>query len=95
MKIYYGYADGSGEYYLIVDAAACNGCGLCVTECPQNALELQTVMVDLDDRSVAAVKEEHRKKLKYTCNACKPERQEPPCVKVCKNKAILSVWKTH
>jgi hypothetical protein len=29
--------------------------------CPQNALELVTVMIDLEDKLVAAVTEEHKK----------------------------------
>jgi Fe-S-cluster-containing hydrogenase component 2 len=95
MKIHYGYSDGSGEYYLVMDAAMCNGCGKCVIQCPQRALELQTVLMDLEDKPVAAVKEEHRKKIKYTCCACKSEEQNPPCVVACKNKAICVVWKAQ
>jgi Fe-S-cluster-containing hydrogenase component 2 len=95
VKIHHGYSDGSGEYYVVIDAAACNGCGLCIAGCPQKVLELQTVMMDLEDKSVAAVKEEHRKKIKYTCSACKPEGQKTPCSRACKNKAVSVVWNKH
>ena len=95
MKIHYGYSDGSGEYYLVIDAAACNGCGQCVIQCPRKALELQTVLMDLEDKPVAAVKEEHRKKIKYTCGACKPEEQKAPCVAACKNDAVRIAWKAR
>lgn len=40
MIIHYGYADGSGEYYLIVDTDKCDGCGRCVEVCPNDILEL-------------------------------------------------------
>jgi Fe-S-cluster-containing hydrogenase component 2 len=92
MIIYYGYRDGSGEYYIIVDAEKCNGCGKCVEQCPQDALELATVMIDLEDKLVAAVTEEHRKKIKYTCSPCKPESNIIPCALACEQKAILCAW---
>ena len=61
MIVYYGYRDSSGEYFIAVDSEKCDGCGKCVQQCPQNALELETMMVDLEDKLVAAVTEEHRK----------------------------------
>jgi ferredoxin len=93
MKVHYGYSDGSGEFYIVIDAAQCDGCGNCVVKCPQKALELQTVMIDLEDKSVAAVKEEHRKKIKYTCSPCRPDKDEAPCIAACRNRAICNVWK--
>jgi Fe-S-cluster-containing hydrogenase component 2 len=90
---HYGYSDGSGEYYIIIDAEKCNGCGECVKQCPKGALELITVTVDIDDKLVAAVTEEHRKKIKYTCSPCKPESGRTPCVVACKQKAITCTWK--
>jgi ferredoxin len=56
--------DGSGEYYIVVDSDKCNGCGKCVKVCPQKALVLVTEFIDLEDKTVAAVSEEHRKKIK-------------------------------
>jgi Fe-S-cluster-containing hydrogenase component 2 len=88
---YYGYCDGSGEFYVIVDSNKCRGCGKCVASCPEKALELQTEFIDLEDKTVAAVKEEHRKKIKYTCDACKPEKNETPCVLACDGKALRCI----
>ena len=41
MITHYGYTDGSGEYYIVIDSDKCNGCGKCVQKCPQKALELE------------------------------------------------------
>jgi NAD-dependent dihydropyrimidine dehydrogenase PreA subunit len=89
---YYGYSDGSGEYYIVIDSDKCSGCGKCVEKCPQRALELITEFIDLEDKTVAAVSEQHRKKIRYTCAACKPETNKPPCVQACSSKAIKCIW---
>lgn len=86
--------DGSGEYYITVDSEKCNGCGECVRHCPQKALEIVSMMVYIEEQQLAAVKEEYRKKIKYTCSPCKPEEKTPPCVSFCKPKAINCIWKT-
>lgn len=93
MITHYGYIDGSGEFYIIVDSDRCSGCGQCVQACPQNALVLVTEFIDLEDKTVAAVTEEHRKKIKYTCSACKPETKQTPCINTCQTSAISCVWK--
>jgi Fe-S-cluster-containing hydrogenase component 2 len=92
MITHYGYIDGSGEYYIVVDSDKCNGCRKCVTVCPEKALEIVTEFIDLEDKTVAAIAEEHRKKIKYTCTACKPETQQTPCINACPSKAISIVW---
>jgi Fe-S-cluster-containing hydrogenase component 2 len=92
MITYYGYADGSGEYYIVVDSDRCSGCGKCIQACPQKALQLVTELIDLEDKTVAAVKEEHRKKIHYTCDACKPEQNKTPCVAACNEKAVKCIW---
>ena len=89
---YYGYCDGSGEFYVVVDSDKCSGCGKCVQICPQGALKIETEFVDLEDKTLAKVSEEHRKKIKYTCSACKPENKKAPCVLACETKAIWCVW---
>jgi Fe-S-cluster-containing hydrogenase component 2 len=89
---HYGYIDGSGEYYVVVDSDKCSGCRKCVIACPEKALELVTEFIDLEDKTVAAIAEEHRKKIKYTCNACKPENQKTPCINACPSNAISIVW---
>lgn len=92
MITHYGYIDGSGEFYVVVDSDRCSGCAKCVAACPEKAIELVTEFIDLEDKTVAAVCEEHRKKIKYTCNACKPETKHAPCIDACQSKAISIVW---
>ena len=89
---HYGYSDGSGEYYIIIDAEKCNGCGECIQKCPQNVLKMETAFIDLEDKMVAAVTEEQRKKIRYTCSPCKPERDTAPCVQACDQKALKLAW---
>ena len=95
MIIHYGYSDGSGEYYISIDAEKCNGCSKCVEECPQRALELGSVMVDLEEKLVATVAEEYRRKIKYNCSPCKPETRKAPCVLVCEKEAIGCTGHAH
>ena len=92
---HYGYTDGSGNYYIVVDTDRCNGCGKCVERCPKSALQLDSVFVDLEDKTVVSVKEEQRKKIKYTCSSCKPESNNAPCVLACEFKAIACTWNAH
>jgi ferredoxin len=90
---HYGYSDGSGEYYITIDTDKCNGCGKCVKKCPGAALQLETIFIDFEDKTVASVTEEHRKKIKYTCTSCKPEINRAPCVLACETRAIDCTWK--
>jgi Fe-S-cluster-containing hydrogenase component 2 len=90
---HYGYIDGSGEYFIIMDSDKCNGCGKCVQQCPQKVLEMVIEFIDLEDKTVAAVSEQHRKKIRYTCGSCKPEENKTPCVLACPKQAIKCVWK--
>ncbi len=92
MITYYGYTDGSGEYFVVVDSDKCNGCGICVEQCPQAALRLESVFVDLDDKIVVAVKDEHRNKMKYTCLPCKPDENRAKCVISCPVGAIKCIF---
>lgn len=87
----YGYKDGSGEYFIVMDTAKCNGCGECVPACPAGVLEM--ILNDYDER-VAAVSDSQRRKLKYSCAPCKPVSNRPvlPCVAVCKPAAIQHSW---
>jgi adenylylsulfate reductase subunit B len=41
MRANYGYADGSGEWYLTIDTDVCDACGACVKACPQHAIDVR------------------------------------------------------
>jgi ferredoxin len=47
---YYGYTDGSGEYYIVIDAEKCSSCGDCIPACPQCALKMEEMFIDLEDK---------------------------------------------
>jgi len=91
----YGYKDGSGEYFITIDTDKCTGCGACVTACPASVFVVVADPYDpLAEKQVAVIKEEHRKKLKYSCAPCKPtgQRKELPCVAACEPGAIAHSW---
>jgi ferredoxin len=95
---FYGFKDGSGEWFLIIDSEKCNGCGKCVAACPSNILLVGENEFDpLGEEIVAAVREEERKKVRYKCAPCKPGYGEisPPCIGVCEPGAIshTETWK--
>ncbi|MCL1965987.1 MAG: 4Fe-4S binding protein [Candidatus Bathyarchaeota archaeon] len=94
MITYYGYTDGSGEYYVIIDSDKCTSCEKCVKQCPKNALQLTLEFIDLEDKPVASIKKEYCNKIKYICTECKPEKNNTPCVLSCPSKAIKCVSTT-
>jgi Fe-S-cluster-containing dehydrogenase component len=91
MITHFGYEDGSGKFYVSIDAEKCNACAACIETCPQKILVTDTVMIDLDFKEAAAVSESQRKKIKYTCASCH-EGKEIPCVKACEKGAIVATW---
>jgi ferredoxin len=91
----YGYKDGSGDFFIAIDTARCDGCGACVPACPVGAFAVGPDPNDpLNDEPVAMVVEQHRRKLKYSCAACKPDHDRPPlpCIQACKPVAIAHSW---
>jgi NAD-dependent dihydropyrimidine dehydrogenase PreA subunit len=91
----YGYKDGSGEYFIILDTDKCDGCGKCVEACPASVLEIVPNDFDpIEGGIIASVTEAQRKKIKYTCMPCKPVSGERklPCVVSCPTEAISHSW---
>ena len=91
MIAYYGYEDGSGEYYICIDSAKCDGCAKCIQQCPQKILEMTTIMIELENEEVAAVKEKFRREIKYVCASC-DHKNKTPCVLSCLRGAITTIW---
>jgi Fe-S-cluster-containing hydrogenase component 2 len=93
MRANYGYKDGSGDYFIVIETNACADCAghPCVAACPETVFEI--IEDDYDDE-VAAVREEVRHKLKYVCAACKPVSDRPPlpCVEACPATTIEHSW---
>lgn len=90
MKAHYGYKNGSGDYFIIIDTDKCDGCGKCIGACPNDVLEVVLNEYDIEGGTMAAVKEEHRKKIKYSCGPCKPVSGERKiaCILACQSGAI-------
>lgn len=91
MITHYGYADGSGEYYIIIDTDRCDGCGECVKVCPNGVFE---IALDDYDKAVAHVKEGITKSIHYICPGYhhKCADQENNCHKACSQDAISHTW---
>jgi predicted CoA-substrate-specific enzyme activase len=91
MKVHYGYSDGTGNYYISIDAGKCNSCGKCASVCPSAVFE----MVSSDGgQPRAMVKESLRKKLAQVCPghlACSETHKEN-CHSVCDKSIISHTW---
>jgi ferredoxin len=90
----YGYKDGSGEFFISIDTDKCNGCGDCIPVCPANVLEIRENEFDpMADDEMIAVRDDHRKKIKYSCAECKSgTNKEMPCIAACEPDAIVHSW---
>lgn len=94
----YGYKDGSGLWLITIDSDQCDGCGECAAACPYDILEIVNNEYDpLAEGSIPAVKEQYRKKIKYSCAPCKPVGEmsgevAEPCIKACPREAISHSW---
>jgi ferredoxin len=87
----YGFKDGSGDWFVVIDTDKCTGCGDCVRACPANVLEVGEDEYDpCNEEPVASVKAEERNKIRYSCAPCQPGYGEnpPPCEAACEPGAI-------
>ena len=91
MQAFFGFKDGSGDWFLIIDTEKCTGCGAYVAACPAHLLEIEEdELAPLSEKPVARVKDVGRKKIRYTCAPCKLgfSIDPVPCVSVCEPGAI-------
>jgi len=89
LKVHYGYTDGTGNYFITIDAGRCDGCGECVSACPSGIFEIAE-----EDNQKARVKEEARKNLAFLCpgfHSC-PSNNGVDCHRVCQKDAISHSW---
>ncbi len=90
-RIQYGYDDGSGDYFITVDLARCDGCGKCVPVCPASIFEIVT---ENGQKPKARVAEAVRKRLSVLCpgyRVCSGTR-EANCQGVCRHDALSFTW---
>jgi len=91
MKIHYGYADGTGDYFITIDSGQCDGCGDCARVCPAAVL----IVAREDGRHPKAeLKEEARKNLAFLCPgfySCS-DTHKINCHSVCPKDAISHSW---
>ena len=91
MIVHYGYADGSGDYFIIINTDECDGCGKCVEACPYDVLELEE-----DDYGdiVVKVKDEIKSKVGYVCPGFNPgcSKNDVNCRAVCERDVISHTW---
>jgi Fe-S-cluster-containing dehydrogenase component len=88
----YGYQDASGNYFISIDTAKCDGCGECVRACTHSTLSekqngtlrfddllpssVLDIIVDDYDQRVVSVNLTHRNRLRYSCARCKSGREK-------------------
>lgn len=90
-RVHYGYTDGTGDYFITIDAGRCDGCGKCVPVCPPGIFE---VVQEDTSQPKARVKEAARKNLAFLCPgfpSCNGSLKAN-CHSVCPEDAISHTW---
>lgn len=90
----YGYADGSGSYYIRIDTNKCGICQEkgCIKVCPAGLFQIE---VDDWDDEVVTINKAKRNMLRISCAACKAidnYSELLPCKKSCRLQAIEHSW---
>jgi len=90
-RIQYGYNDATGDYYITIDLARCDGCGKCVAICPARIYE---VVQENGRQPKARVAEAARKRLSLLCPGNDTYRgaEGENCQSVCPPGAISLSW---
>jgi len=87
MRAHYGYADGSGEYYIIIDT---DRCGACASACPKDIFEIIT---DDNDDLKTSVRRDVAKTLGFACpGSSKCTALQTNCIQACTQNAIELTW---
>ncbi len=90
MKVHYGYMDGTGDYFITIDADCCDGCGECVRACPAGVL----IVAEDGSQPKVKLKEDVRRSLALLCPgfySCS-DSQKINCHSVCPKDAISHSW---
>ncbi len=94
LKIQYGYADATGNYFITIDHARCDGCGECSKVCPSSVFDLAR---ENSGQPKAIVREDARKKLALLCpgfGLC-AQSLKTNCHSVCQANAIDHNWDSY
>ncbi|UCB43759.1 MAG: 4Fe-4S binding protein [Dehalococcoidales bacterium] len=90
-KVQYGYNDGTGDYFITINLGSCDGCGECVSACPEGIFE---VFQEDGHQPKARVTEASRKRLSILCpgyHSCSSEHRTN-CLSICQQNAISLTW---
>ena len=87
----YGYVDGTGDYFIVIDTDKCDACEECLRVCPERVFE---VAPDDYGKRVARVRDEVVTKVSYVCpgpRGCYASI-DTNCQRVCQPGAIAHTW---